>query len=210
MKSSNHKAHSRTRWLKTLHQWHWMSSALSLIGLILFAATGITLNNATLFESKPTVLTREAELPGELLKALAPPSASAKKGALPKQAEAWLDSQLNIRINGRAAEFSSDEVYVSLPEPGGDAWLSIDRASGEVTYERSRRGWVAYLNDLHKGRNTGAIWSWFIDIFAVACLIFGLSGLLLLKLHSKNRVSTWPMVSMGLFIPFILLLLFSH
>lgn len=209
MKSSN-TPHRRTRWLKTLHQWHWMSSALSLIGLILFAATGITLNNAALFESKPAVHTQQAALPGELLEMLAPPSASAKKGALPKQAEEWLDSQLDIRIGGRTAEFSEDEVYVSLPEPGGDAWLSIDRASGDVTYERSRRGWIAYLNDLHKGRSTGVIWSWFIDIFAGACLIFALSGLLLLKLHSKNRISTWPMVGLGLFIPFILLLIFSH
>lgn len=183
---------------------------MSLIALILFAATGITLNNATRFESKPTVLTLQAALPGELLKQLEPPSASAKRGALPEPAEAWLDSQLNIHIGGRTAEFSPDEVYVSLPEPGGDAWLSIDRASGEVIYERSRRGWIAYLNDLHKGRNTSVIWSWFIDIFAAACLIFALSGLLLLKLHSKNRISTWPMVGLGLFIPFVLLLLFSH
>jgi len=209
MKSTS-KTHRRTRWLKTLHQWHWMSSALSLVGLILFAATGITLNNAAWFESRPTVITRQADLPGEILQILAPASASAKKSALPARAEAWLDSQLGIHINGRTAEFSSDEVYVSLPEPGGDAWLAIDRASGEVTYERSRRGWIAYLNDLHKGRNTGVIWSWFIDIFAAACLIFGLSGLLLLKLHSKNRISTWPMVGLGLFVPFVLLLLFSH
>lgn len=187
-----------------------MSSALSLIGLILFAATGITLNNAAQFESKPTLLTREAALPGALLKQLAPPSASAKRGVLPESTESWLDSQLDIHIDRRTAEFSADEVYVSLPEPGGDAWLSIDRATGEVTYERSRRGWIAYLNDLHKGRNTGVIWSWFIDIFGVACLIFALSGLLLLKLHSKNRISTWPMVGLGLFIPFVLLLLFSH
>ncbi len=199
----------RTYWLKTLHQWHWMSSALSLIGLILFAATGLTLNNAALFESTPSVVTRHASMPRNLLEELPPPT-STKKGGLPAAAETWLDQQLGIRIHGRPAEFSADDVYVSLPEPGGDAWLSIDRASGEVEYEHSSRGWIAYLNDLHKGRDTGVVWSWFIDIFAVACLIFGLTGLLLLKLHSKNRISTWPMVGLGLVFPAVLLILFSH
>ena len=30
----------RSFWLKQLHQWHWISAALSLIGLLLFAVTG--------------------------------------------------------------------------------------------------------------------------------------------------------------------------
>lgn len=186
-----------------------MSSAISLIGLILFAGTGVTLNNAAWLESRPTVTTRHATLPGSLLKQLAPLPAT-RKTALPVQTEAWLDKHLNIRINARTAEFSSDEIYVSLPEPGGDAWLSIDRKTGVVEYEHSGRGWVAYLNDLHKGRNTGAVWGWFIDLFGVACLLFGLTGLLLLKLHAKNRAATWPMVGLGLALPAALLVIFGH
>ena len=80
-------------------------------------------------------------------------------------------------MHGRAAEWSSDEIYVAMPRPGGDAWLRIDRASGDAEFEDTRRGWVSYLNDLHKGRNAGTAWSWFIDAFAVACLIFTLTGL---------------------------------
>ena len=40
------KPSSRAWWLKQLYQWHWISSAISLIGLILFAITGFTLNHA--------------------------------------------------------------------------------------------------------------------------------------------------------------------
>ena len=36
------QARRRSYWLKTLHQWHWISAALCLVGMILFAATGIT------------------------------------------------------------------------------------------------------------------------------------------------------------------------
>ncbi|GAA3254952.1 hypothetical protein GCM10020258_13050 [Sphingomonas yabuuchiae] len=74
-----------------------------------------------------------------------------------------------------------------MPRPGGDAWVSIDRASGAITSERTDRGWISYLNDLHKGRNAGTAWFWFIDVFAVACIVFTLTGLLLLQMHARHR-----------------------
>ena len=33
---------TKARWLKQLHQWHWISSALCLISMVLFSVTGIT------------------------------------------------------------------------------------------------------------------------------------------------------------------------
>ena len=109
-----------------------------------------------------------------------------------------------------APEWSPGELYLALPRPGGDAWLSLDTASGEAIYERTDRGAIAYLNDLHKGRNTGAAWMWFIDIFAAGCVVFCITGLLLLQLHAHARKSTWPLVGLGLIIPLLLALLFIH
>ena len=74
----------------------------------------------------------------------------------------------------------------------------------------SVRGWIAYFNDLHKGRHTGLAWSWFIDALALACIIFSLTGLFLLHLHSARRWSTWPLVGLGLVAPLIIMLLFLH
>jgi len=199
----------RAYWLKTLHQWHWISSALCLLGMLLFAITGLTLNNASHIESKAVVATRQAQLPEPVLKQLTAP-AGEKKAPLPAPVAQWLDDTLDAGAANRTAEWSADEVYLSLPRAGGDAWLSIDRASGEVEYERTDRGWVSYLNDLHKGRNTGLAWSWFLDIFAVACLVFSLTGLVLLKMHAGNRSATWPMVGLGVVIPVVLALLFIH
>jgi len=199
----------RAYWLKTLHQWHWISSALCLLGMLLFAITGLTLNNASHIESKAVVATRQAQLPEPVLKQLTAP-AGQKKAPLPAPVAQWLDDTLDAGAANRTAEWSADEVYLSLPRAGGDAWLSIDRVSGEVEYERTDRGWVSYLNDLHKGRNTGLAWSWFLDIFAVACLVFSLTGLVLLKMHAGNRSATWPMVGLGVVIPVVLALLFIH
>ena len=37
---------SRAFWLRQMRQWHWISAAICLIGMLLFAVTGITLNHA--------------------------------------------------------------------------------------------------------------------------------------------------------------------
>ena len=199
----------RAYWLKTLHQWHWISSAVCLLGMLLFAATGITLNHARQIEASPQVTTRTATVPEPLL-ALARQAARDEVATLPLALSRWLETTWSVRSAGRVAEWTDGELYLSLPRPGGDAWVSVDTASGEATYEATDRGWIAYLNDLHKGRNTGPWWSWFIDIFAVAALVFSLSGLFLLQLHARQRPTTWPVVGLGVIVPLLIALLLIH
>ena len=204
----------RAYWLKTLHEWHWVSSALCLIGLLLFGITGFTLNHAASIEARPKVTSRTATVDDTLRTALLKevPAAKARKGKaeLPAQLRAWIQAQWAVDTAGRDAEWSDDEIYLSLPRPGGDAWLRLSLVDGEAEYERTDRGWLSYFNDLHKGRNTGAAWSWFIDIFAGAALVFSITGLFILKMHAGNRPFTWPMVGMGLVVPVLLALMFIH
>jgi len=210
------RAHNprRAYWLKTLHQWHWISSALCLLGMVLFAATGFTLNHASQIEAKPAVTSKKDALPdvlrAELAKMHAGDDSDSASEPLPPDVRGWIKDTLQVDVGTRAAEWSPDEVYVALPRPGGDAWLRIDRSNGEVEYELTDRGWVSYLNDLHKGRNTGTAWSWFIDLFAASCLIFSITGLFILKMHAANRPTTWPIVGLGVLIPFLLAILFIH
>ena len=199
----------RTFWLKHLRQWHWISSGLCLIGMLAFAVTGITLNHASEIESRPIVTTKELTLPRGLLGQLAERRPGDER-RLPWEVGAWLDAALATPVGANAADWSDGEVYVGLPRPGGDAWVTIDRKTGDVLYERTDRGWVAYLNDLHKGRNAGAAWRWFIDAFAVACTVFCVTGLLLLQLHAGSRPVTWPIVGLGLVFPLLLAILFIH
>lgn len=196
-------------WMRQLYQWHWISSALCLVGLLLFAVTGVTLNHAGQIEAAPQVMDRAVTLPPPLRGQVVGED-ERKAAPLPDAVAAWLDDALQAGVAGRAGEWSADEIYLSLPRPGGDGWLSIDRATGEVQYEVTRRGVVAYLNDLHKGRNAGPVWGWFIDVFALACLVFAVTGLFLLKFHAARRVSTWPLVALGVVLPVLLALLFIH
>ncbi|WP_312702920.1 PepSY-associated TM helix domain-containing protein [Stutzerimonas nitrititolerans] len=194
-------------WLGTLRQWHWISSALCLVGMLLFAVTGITLNHAAQIEASPKIVERQAMLPAPLQQRLL---ADQPGEDLPSDLRAWLETELNIDLASRDAEWNDGELYIALPRPGGDAWLSLDLASGELLFESTDRGWIAYFNDLHKGRNTGQAWSWFIDIFAGVCVLFSLTGLLLLQRHAGGRPTTWPLVGAGLVIPLLLALLFIH
>lgn len=197
----------RSYWLKTLHEWHWVSSAVCLVGMLLFAVTGFTLNHAGQIEAKPRITSLQAIVPAALLQGL--PS-DQERAPLPQALQDWARTQWSIDTGEHEAEWSSDELYVSLPRPGGDAWMRISLPSGEAEYERTDRGWISYFNDLHKGRHTGAAWSWFIDIFAGACLVFCLTGLFILQMHAGKRPFTWPMVGLGLLVPALLALLYIH
>ncbi|WP_440222162.1 PepSY-associated TM helix domain-containing protein [Dokdonella sp. MW10] len=198
----------RSYWLKTLHQWHWISSAICLIGILLFSITGITLNHSGQIEASPKVTTLKGELPADVRAALA--TVEADKAPLPEPVRAWLASELDVRVGAREGEWSEAEVYVSMPRAGGDAWLSIQREDGAVEYERTDRGWISYLNDLHKGRNTGTAWSWFLDLFAVACIVFSITGFFLLQMHSRQRPMTWPLVGLGGVVMLLVAILFIH
>ena len=177
--------------------------------MLLFALTGITLNHASQIPAKPTVTTRETKLPASLLPRLKS-STGADKAPLPAIVSEWINEQMSLETADRIAEWSEDEVYVSMPRPGGDAWLSIARDSGEIHYERTDRGAISFLNDLHKGRNAGPMWGWFIDVFAAACVLFAGTGLFLLKMHSSRRPGTWPYVALGVVVPVLVIVLFVH
>jgi hypothetical protein len=198
----------RSIWLKQLHTWHWVSAAVSLAGMMLFAVTGITLNHAASIGAEPRVTRAEAVLPAATLAPLR--GTHAAEAPLPAEVARAVSAAVGLDPAGRAGEWSEGEVYVAMPGPGSDAWVSINVGSGKVSAEQTWRGWISYFNDLHKGRNTGDAWFWFIDAFAVACILFTLTGLLLLQLHARHRPSTWPLVATSLIVPLLLAVFLIH
>ena len=116
--------------------------------MLLFTVTGITLNHAGRFEAKTRVDSREASLPPDVLQGLADLPKSGR-AVLPEPVQIWLSDALGVAVNGREAELSRGEVMLSLPRPGGDGFVSLGRQDGAVLYERTGRGWISYLNDLH-------------------------------------------------------------
>jgi hypothetical protein len=202
------RAQARAGLLRQTLRYHWISAAISLIGMLLFALTGVTLNHAGQITAEPRTVTRAGMLPQALRAELK--AAEARGGELPASTRQWLSEAMQVKVPASPVEWSPGEAYVALPGPGRDGWVTIATEAGEVAYERTDRGWIAYLNDLHKGRNTGPAWAWFIDIFAAACVVFCVTGLIVLQIHSKARPSTWPLVGAGLLIPLLLAMFLIH
>jgi hypothetical protein len=194
-------------WRNQLRQWHWISSAVSLMGLLLFAVTGFTLNHAAQIEAQPKITKIEKQVSSATLTGLA--SVTANVPLTPVQATA-IRSAVGIDVRGATVDADDDGIYLTLSAPGADSTLEISRIDGHATYERTDRGLIAVLNDLHKGRHSGPVWAMFIDLIAIACVVFAVTGLGLLWLYARGRRVTWPLVALGLVLPFILFLLFVH
>lgn len=209
------RGHSPRRafWTKQFYLWHWVSSAFALAAMLFFAFTGITLNHAGSLSAKPSVKKTEISLPDSLRPIVAAPPGEEPadtKQPLPRELRRWLSRNLDADPGDRPVEWSADEIYVDLPRPGGDAWLTIDRATGAIEHEVTKRGAISFLNDLHKGRHTGLVWVLFMDFFSVVSVIFCLTGLALLFVHARRRPSTWPVVALGILLPVVIVLFFLH
>ena len=185
----------RMRVYRTTHLLHWISAAVCFAALALFTITGITLNHAASIGGKPVVTTRAAQVPEPLRPALG--GHASGDASIPDALGQWIGAEFDVAVDDATVEWSGEELYLSAPGPGSDAWVSIDRASGAAKSESTDRGWVAYFNDLHKGRNTGLAWRVFIDVVAGAVLFFSLTGLVLLQIQARQRPSTWPLVVGG-------------
>jgi len=196
-----------------MHEWHWISSAVALLGLLFFSVTGITLNHAASFESgQQEFRTVSHEIPPALVEEMAAAVRDYGEGegeALESQ-RAWIKSAFGIETAGRMGNWTADQVDFSMERPGGDAWIKLDLVRGMAEYHETDAGWMAYFNDLHKGRHTGTAWAWFIDLIAAACVIFAVTGFVILKMHAVNRSLTWPLVGFGVLLPLVIAALFIH
>jgi len=204
---SARKRSLRSAIVRQVTLWHWVSSGVCLGGMLLFTVTGITLNHASSIPAKPEVRTRETLAPAVVIAA----ARAGKEGrqALPAAIAEWVAQETGAPGDGMG-EWNAEEVYISLPRPGGDAWMTVNRSTGAVHYEETDRGWISYFNDLHKGRHTGKAWAIYIDLLAVACLVFAVTGLILLQTHASKRPSTWPLVAASVVMPLVVLVLAVH
>ncbi|WP_096084915.1 PepSY-associated TM helix domain-containing protein [Agaribacterium haliotis] len=178
---------------------HWISSALALMAVLFFALSGLTLNHATWFTAKPVEGVDELELGRAWLKDFVEAEAESQRLYMLSSlvAERWT---LPLPSNIDQDDY---EWVLDYQRPGGLSTIVLDLEAGMLVHEKIDDGFVALINDLHKGRHSGAVWSLFIDLAALLSIVFSLSGLILLWAHARKRSMTWPLVAVGLIFPFI-------
>lgn len=201
------KIGTRAFWTRQLRQWHWISSAVCLVLMLMFAATGITLNHADVFERRSEPVVREVALPGALQDRLAK---LAPQTVVPDALAAEIRRLTGADVTARKADNQYGEIVFDLAAPGKDRVLTVDLNAGTMTYEVTNRGTVALFNDLHKGRHAGSAWKLLIDLSAGFFVVFALTGFGLLWLHARARVSTWPLTALGSVAPLVVFILLVH
>ena len=77
---------------------------------------------------------------------------------------------------------------IAFKGPGYAADAFVDRESGHYRLTETYHGFIAVINDLHKGRDTGPVWSVLIDISAVLMTLISLTGLVLLFYLKLRRI----------------------
>jgi uncharacterized protein len=93
---------------------------------------------------------------------------------------------------------------VSFKGPGYTADAFVDRATGSYELTVTTMGIVAVLNDLHKGRDTGAVWAWVIDLSAGLLVLVSITGMILLWFVHKRRVTGYVIAIAGAVISYLM------
>jgi uncharacterized protein len=175
----------------------WLHIYLSMFGLaavLFFSITGVTLNHPDWFfgEADKSVQ-NQGQMDQKWFHLKVPAHSSDEPTELSRQV-AKLEVVEHLRkshgIRGALADFKVDELecVVTFKGPGYAADAFIERDSGRYQLTQSFHGFVAIINDLHKGRDTGKIWSLVIDLSAVVMTIISVTGLILLFYLKRRRI----------------------
>ena len=189
-------------WARRLHVY--ISMALLLV-VLFFSVTGITLNRPELFEaSKPNIKSHNPTLPSHLFSIQndrLEPNAAAFQSFLVEQAGvSGKPSGLDVYAEIEDGELVVGEVSMDFKGPGYNASVFADVVMQTIEVETTDYGVIALLNDLHKGRNSGEVWKWFIDITALLMIFFVITGvcLLLPKKKTLNTSIKWMLFGSAL------------
>lgn len=181
------------RKLAAISRWlHVYLSMTSFAILLFFAATGLTLNHQDWFAGQHRTTQSHGTLDARWV-----------RGNVDKlQVVEFLRRKEGL--HGAVDDFriEDSQCSVSFKGPGYEADVVIDRA-GRYDITQTHAGLAAILNDLHKGRDTGKVWSGFIDASAVLMIAVSLTGLILIFYLHKRRVAGMLLLGAGCLIAYL-------
>jgi hypothetical protein len=160
--------------------------------VLFFAATGLTVNHPDWFSS--AVKTRQSH--GAIDRTLL----LHQETNDPDRNHLVEDLRAREHLHGAVADVRVDEREISFSyrAPGYSADAIIDRQQATYNLIEVRNGFVAVLNDLHKGRDAGKVWSGLIDASAILLTLVSLTGLVILWFIYKRRTSGLLIGAVGL------------
>ena len=185
-----------SRWL------HVYLSMVSFAIVLFFSVTGLTLNHTEWFANAEKTIRTKGEMPHQWLR----PTDTSDPDKL-----AIVEHLRSVnKLHGAVSDFRTEDnqISVSFKAPGYSADAFIDRDSNRYDVIEVRNGFIAVINDLHKGRDSGKVWSGLIDASAILLTLVSLTGLLLLFFVYKRRTSGLILAVAGTIVCFLIYLRF--
>lgn len=167
---------SLAQWSRWLHVY---TSMISLLVVLFFGVTGLTLNHPTwTFGDDPVHTTYTGTLPAGAIS-----DGNVDFLAITEYIRATYD------VSAPVGDYSASDSTgtIGFKGPGYAADLLFDVASSTYTLNVDELGFVAVMNDLHKGRDTSSAWGWVIDISAIFLVLVAITGLVIQLLTRKRR-----------------------
>jgi uncharacterized protein len=173
------------KWSRILHVY---TSMLSLMLVLFFAITGVTLNHPDwAFGSKQNQVKSVGQLPVGW-------TADGKVDWF--VVSEYLRSHENLR--GEVADKQGDpsDASIDYKGPGYEATAFI-RQDGTYELTVVTQGFMGVINDLHKGRDARTSWKWMIDVIGIGLAFVAFSGVFLQFFLRKRRRSAFASVAFG-------------
>ncbi|KKO44138.1 hypothetical protein WG68_16885 [Arsukibacterium ikkense] len=198
------------RVMRLLHSY---SSMLVLVLLLFFAVTGITLNHTTFFSSTAGKYQHQQHYPlPAALQRNELPTEPEQLQALALAINEWLRKSHQLKGGQLQYELQPDEqaLVLDVKRPAGYSNVWVDFAANTVEVDHYFAGYLALANDLHKGRDAGASWTLLIDMTAVACIIFALTGFYLMLRSMSQRSIGNSLALLGIILALLAYLISFH
>jgi uncharacterized protein len=180
------------RWSRIVHVY---TSMIALIVVLFFALTGLTLNHPSwTFGDGLDVETVSGTLPfdTELVD-----TDGTTAGVDYLSISEYVRNTYDVRGSVDSFETVDGQVSIAYKNPGYSADLFVDLDSGAFDLTVEQQGWVAVMNDLHKGRDTGSAWKWLIDVAAGFLVVISVTGLTMQCFLRKRRRSALALAGVG-------------
>lgn len=200
--TSRFSSTNRQKWWKkkknsiyrTSRKLHTYVSAAAFLLLLFFAFSGLMLNHPEWFQGQRAQIEKKTILPQDILvESLATEFPAV---ALAKNVKALND------IPGDLSSFEDlgDGYQLAFRGLGGSSSVFVNTYTGKAEIRVREATLTDKIHVLHKGKNTGTVWSWIIDLTAYMTLGLSLFGFIILftvKMRLKNSLKTIG-VSLGL------------
>jgi hypothetical protein len=195
------KAHLRRKTAVVSRWLHVYLSMVSFAIVLFFSVTGLTLNHTEWFANSEKTIRTKGEMPHSWLR---PTNADPDKLSIVERLRS------TSKLHGAVSDFriEDNQISVSFKAPGYSADAFIDRDTNRYDVIEVRNGFIAVINDLHKGRDSGKVWSGLIDASAILLTLVSLTGLLLLFFVYKRRTSGLILAAAGTIVCYLIYLRF--